>query len=249
MITTPSLEERLAVRERPPGIPVMQHTWQDLLFVHWAFDPSLIQSTLPEGLYIDTFEGKAFVGIVPFFMRDVRLRSLPPIPLVSNFLELNVRTYASDREGTPGVWFYSLDANQYLAVKAARFSFGLPYYHAWMAAEKDPNTKEIRYYSRRNRRNPPPGCFFHYGGVGPVRRAEPGTLEFFLIERYVLFSKIAGKIYKGRVHHQPYPVQDACVHAWDDGLLEPDGLERPARPPDVAHYSAGVQVQVFPLAR
>jgi hypothetical protein len=249
MVKPPTLERRLALREKPPGQRVMYHTWQELLFLHWTFDPAVIQRTLPEGLSVDTYEGRAYVGIVPFFMREVRPRFLPAMPLVSNFLELNVRTYAYDQEGTPGVWFYSLDANQYLAVKAARLSFGLPYFHAWMAAGKDTKTGEVRYFCRRRVTDPQPGSFFQYRGSGPVRQAEPGSLEFFLIERYALFSKYAEKIVMGQVHHMPYPVQDAELAFWDDRLLSLDGLPRPGKEPDAVHYSAGVHVQVYPLAR
>jgi uncharacterized protein len=249
MVYPPSLERRLEMREVPQGPLVMYHTWRDLLFLHWAYDPAEIQRTLPEGLSVDTYEGRAYVGVVPFFMREVRPRFLPVVPLVSDFLELNVRTYAYDREGTPGVWFYSLDANQLLAVQAARLSFGLPYFHAWMAAEKERDTGEVRYYCRRRGAGEIPGSYFRYRGIAPARQADPGSLEFFLIERYVLFSKYAGKIVKGRVHHPPYLVQDAEAPDWDDHMFLINGLEPPGRPPEAVHYSAGVRVQVYPLAR
>ena len=249
MVNPHSLEKRLEMREKPQAPMVMYHTWRDLLFLHWSYEPAEIQRTLPEGLSVDTFEGRAYVGIVPFYMREVRPRFVPALPPISNFLELNVRTYAYDREGTPGVWFYSLDANQRLAVKTARLFFGLPYFHAWMAAEKDRQTGEVRYYCRRREAGSLPGSYFQYRGTGPARQAEPGSLEFFLIERYVLFSKYAGKIVKGQVHHLPYPVQDAEAATWDDHLFTLDGLTRPGRPPDAVHYSAGVRVQVYPLAR
>lgn len=249
MENIPPLARRLEVREAPPGPPVMHHSWRELLFLHWAYDPEEIQRTLPAGLWVDTFEGQGYVGVVPFFMREVRPRFLPTVPLVSDFLELNVRTYAYDREGTPGVWFYSLEASQLLAVLAARLTFGLPYFHAWMAAEKSRETGEVRYYSRRRGAGEIPGSYFRYRGRSAARLADPGSLEFFLIERYVLFSKYAGRILKGRVHHPPYLVQDAEATAWDDHMFLINGLERPGRPPDATHYSAGVHVRVYPLAR
>jgi uncharacterized protein len=249
MIQPPTLEKRLAMREKPPGPQVMQQTWLDLLFLHWTFDPAVIQQTLPPGLTVDTYEGRAYVGIVPFRMQAVRPSFLPAVPLVSDFLELNLRTYAFDQEGTPGVWFYSLNANQRLAVKAARLSFGLAYFHAWMASEKERISGEVRYYCRRRGAGAQPGSYFRYLGYGPARPAEPGSLDFFLIERYVLFSRWAGKTVKGQVHHPPYQVQAALVPAWDDNLFPLDGLARPGRPPETVHYSRGVQVQVYPLAR
>jgi uncharacterized protein len=110
----------------------MYQQWRDLLFLHWEYSTATIQATLPDGLYVDTFDGKAYLGVVPFFMRNIRPRYLPTVPGISNFMELNLRTYVHDREGVPGVWFYSLDANQHLAVKIARRFFHLPYVFAHM---------------------------------------------------------------------------------------------------------------------
>ena len=128
----------------------MYQRWDDLLFLHWSYDPLAIQRTLPRGLTVDTFEGKAYIGIVPFFMRDVRPSFCPRLPGISDFLELNVRTYVYDEHGVPGVWFYSLDANQWLAVRAARRFFCLPYFDSKMKADKNPTTAEIRYLSHRH---------------------------------------------------------------------------------------------------
>jgi len=110
----------------------MYQQWRDLLFLHWEYPAAAIQETLPEGLFVDTFGGTAYLGIVPFFMRNSRPRFLPAVPGLSNFMELNLRTYVYDRSGIPGVWFYSLDANQPLAVEIARRIFHLPYRHAKM---------------------------------------------------------------------------------------------------------------------
>ncbi len=108
----------------------MFQQWRDLLFLHWEYSAAAIQATLPEGLFVDTFGGKAYLGVVPFFMRNIRPRFLPAVPGISDFMEMNLRTYLHDRAGVPGVWFYSLDANQWLAVKIARRFFHLPYEHA-----------------------------------------------------------------------------------------------------------------------
>ena len=146
----PNLEIRLKMRERPQyRTPVMYEKWHDLLFLHWEYDPQTIQGTLPKGLYVDTFEEKAYLGAVPFFMRNVRSRLFPSVLRVSDFQELNIRTYVHDSNGTPGVWFYSLDANHYLAVKTARLFFNLPYFYATMTAEFNPGNKEISYFSHR----------------------------------------------------------------------------------------------------
>nr|WP_256199118.1 DUF2071 domain-containing protein [Verrucomicrobium spinosum] len=126
----------------------MYQTWSHLLFLHWEWDAAAIQRTLPSGLHVDTFGGSAWVGLVPFFMRNIRPRYLPAVPWVSYFLELNVRTYVHDDEGRPGVWFYSLDCNQPLAVWTAQTFFHLPYQHARMTAEFGTG-KEIHYRCHR----------------------------------------------------------------------------------------------------
>src|SRR5438105_3699987 len=108
-MTLPSLDDRLRQRERPSGSVAMYHTWRDLLFLHWRVEPERIQRTLPPGLFVDTYDGAAWVGVVPFFMRNIRPWWLPCIPGLSNFMELNLRTYVYDAAGTPGVWFYALD--------------------------------------------------------------------------------------------------------------------------------------------
>ncbi|MBL6765129.1 MAG: DUF2071 domain-containing protein [Verrucomicrobiae bacterium] len=136
----PDVALRMAARRAPSGSPVMLHQWSDLLFLHWEDPMAEIQRTLPEGLYVDTFDGKAFLGIRP--------RYLPAVPGISNFMELNLRTYVHDREGVPGAWFYSLDANQRLAVKIARRFFHLPYEFAHMKSSRTPEGR-IHYESRR----------------------------------------------------------------------------------------------------
>ena len=249
-LKSPSESDRLAVQTRPAGrMPVMYQRWDDLLFLHWSYAASAIQGTLPRGLTVDTFEGKAFIGIVPFFMRDVRPRICPRLPGISDFLELNVRTYVYNEQGVPGVWFYSLDANQPLAVRAARRFFCLPYFDSKMKADKDATTAEIRYLSHRRGTKDDLGSCFQYRPIGDTRLANPGTLEFFLIERYVLFAQVSGQTlpWSGRVHHQPYPLANVQVTEWDDSAFELDGLKRPGRDADHAVMSPGVTVEVFAL--
>ena len=248
----PTNTDRLAVRTRPTDRkPVMYQRWDDLLFLHWSFEPLAIQTTLPRGLTIDTFEGKAYIGIVPFFMRGVRPSFCPRLPGISDFLELNVRTYVYNEDGIPGVWFYSLDANQWLAVRAARRFFFLPYFDCRMKAEKASETAEIRYLSHRRGTTEDLSSCFQYRPQGTARQAKPGTLEFFLIERYVLFagSPNHARPRTGRVHHQPYPLVDVDVTEWDDAVFELDGLTRPGREADHAVMSPGVSVEVFGLQK
>lgn len=239
-------EMRSILRERPAQArPVMYQKWRDLLFLHWECDPQEIQKTLPPGLSVDTYDGRAYVGVVPFAMRAIRPRGLPAVPGVSDFLEINLRTYVYDERGVPGVWFYSLDASGRIAVAVARAFFGLPYYHAEMRiAKKGPGT-EVSYWHRRTGSPAAQGSFFRYRPDGTVFQASPGSLEFFLVERYVLFTHWKGRLWEGRVHHPPYPVKQAEICEWDDRLFALDGLSQPSRPPDHALYSPGVDVDVF----
>jgi hypothetical protein len=153
----------------------MNHRWESLLFLHWAVSAARVQRTLPAGLTVDTFEGHAYLGIIPFFMRRVRLRGLPPVPGLSAFQELNVRTYVYDKEGVPGVWFYSLSCNQPLAVAAARLFTGLNYMTAKMTADR---SDLINYTCRRKRTAAVAG--YRYRGEGAAQEAGIDSLEFFL---------------------------------------------------------------------
>jgi uncharacterized protein YqjF (DUF2071 family) len=216
--------------------------WQRLLFLHWSWDAAEIQRTLPAGLFVDTFEGKAWLAIVPFFMRNVHPTGLPCIPWLSNFLELNVRTYVHDGAGLPGVWFYSLVCNQPLAVELARRCFHLNYVHARMKALVDPKG----FCSYKARRFHSAEATFRYGSAGLAAAAEPGSLEFFLVERYALFS--AGRkrqLYVGRVHHVPYQIGPALLEKWSFSPAMADGFSNRARPPDHTMVAEDVNVHAW----
>ncbi|WP_437224089.1 YqjF family protein [Planctomicrobium sp. SH661] len=241
------LSQRLAQRQRPEGRAVMHQSWKQLLFLHWRFDPAVVQSILPPGLHVDLFDNSAWVAVVPFLMRNVRPTWLPSVPYLSNFLELNVRTYAVNEEGTPGVWFTSLSANRLPAVQGARWLFHLPYVWARMTAATGPDGK-VDYQCRRFSDSEKRVSNFSYTPQGSCATAVPGTLEFFLLERYLLFAQRPDqKILTGRVFHTPYPVQSAEVHTFDTRMIECDGFAVPGRPPDHIAYSPGVDVEVFPL--
>lgn len=247
----PTVQTRLQLRERPSNrSPVMFQKWRDLLFLHWEYDAATIQQTLPPGLTVDTFEGRAYLGIVPFFMKDVRPRFCPPVPGVSSFMETNLRTYVFDADGVAGVWFYSLDAHQWLAVKLARLFFKLPYFYATMQEERSAAGQEISYFVGRKGVSESLHSRFRYRGhEGSARYAEPGTLEFFLVERYILFAyaEQTKRLSSGRVYHTPYQIIDADVPEWDSKLLKLGGFEQPSRPPDHILMSPGVDVDIFAL--
>lgn len=243
MPAIPTLESRLAVCTRPSRPHVLLQRWEKLAFLHWRWDAADIQRTLPPGLFVDTFQGDAWLAIVPFYMRGIRPRFCPPVPGISDFLELNVRTYVHDEQGRPGVWFYSLDCDQPLAVWTARRLFHLPYQHARMQA---PMTDGWIDYTCQ-RRGEPAQSRLRYQLSAETRTAAPGTLEFFLAERYLLFSPSPRGIRCGQVHHVPYPLAEAKLDAWDVKPLLQAGFSDPQRPPDHVIGSPGVAVRVYPL--
>ncbi len=241
--------DRNAPRGRPDGAVVMRPLWRELLFLHWDFAPDLVQNLLPDGLRIDTFEGRAYVGLVPFRMEQVRPHWLPNLGrfgrFYDRFAELNARTYVV-HDGVPGVWFFSLDAASALATMAARTWFGLPYFKARIRSHvgRDGNT---RYWSKRLWPAPLPAIFSAtYRPTGEVFHAQPHTLEDWLVERYVLYSRRRGCLVRGRVHHAPYPLQRAELLHLRESCLSAAGFARPNCAPHVL-YSAGVDVEVWPL--
>ena len=241
----PTSEQREAARHPSPRHrTVMQQRWENLLFLHWAIDLDLIQQTLPPGLRADTFEGHGWLGIVPFAMRGVRPTGLPAVGPISNFLELNVRTYVHDERGVPGVWFYSLDCNQPIAVVIAQAFFGLPYRHAEMRARFG---SVIDYCSTR--RGTRDQARYVWKPAGVAKRASPDTLEFFLLERYHLYSVRGGRLLRGTVAHEHYRFREAQVEDFSVVPATMAGFtDLPAVPRHVCH-SDGVDVRILGLER
>lgn len=249
LMATPSLAQSspfVSPNPKPDGPVVMTQSWQRLLFLHWEWEPADVQRTLPPGLSVDTWNGAAYLGVIPFFMRNVKPRFCPKVPWLSNFLELNVRTYVRDRRGRPGVWFYSLDCNQPIAVAVARSLFRLPYFRAKMKAQTGPESDLVYYDSRR------PGqdqAHFEYRGTGSCEPAFEGSLEQFLVERYRLFAYRGKTLYDGEVWHEPYRITIAETPRWSASPLTQAGFVSDALAPDHALYSPGVDVSVYPLRR
>ncbi len=245
-IAQPTMDQRLAVRDAPPGRPVMRQRWDGLLFLHWPVDAAMIAARLPTGLHVDTFEEQAWLGVVPFFMERVRPVGLPPVPWLSWFLELNVRTYVHDNDGNPGVWFFSLDCNQPLAVEIARRAFHLPYQHAAMSAET--RGCRIQYHSRRKTPDTRDSRF-DYDLPATAEPAVPGSLDWFLVERYLLFSaNKSGRLFRGQVHHKPYQIAPAQCDQWSAEPLRLNGFTVPDTPPASMLTAAAVDVNIYPLA-
>jgi uncharacterized protein YqjF (DUF2071 family) len=224
----------------------MRQRWENLLFAHWDFDPAIIQRTLPPGLTVDTHDDRAWVGVVPFRMAAVRPSFLPPVPGLSWFWELNVRTYVRDGHGRPGVWFYSLDCDQPLACATARRFFHLNYRDAEMACRRGVDGG-FEFRSRWLDGASSARLDWRVGPDAPAP-APPGSLRHFLVERYRLFAcDVAGRrLLAGEVAHEPYRIAPAEVGVLEVAdLFRSNGLPEPAgRPADVV-ASRGVRVRVF----
>lgn len=243
MSQLPTDAQRIAVRARGVRHAAMYQRWTDLLFLHWRWDPADLRARLPAGLHLDTCDGDAWLGVVPFFMERIRPRFLPPLPWVSWFLEMNVRTYVFDEHGTPGVWFFSLDCNQPIAVRVARRFFGLPYFDATMRARRA--ASGIDYECRRSMEQQP--CAFEYSLHDSLPRPEPGSLEFWLVERYALFASTTRGLRLGQVEHAPYPLARPAVARFSALPLLWDGFAMPDRAPDHVAASRGVDVRIGAL--
>jgi len=247
----PDVIDRVAPTRRPTGERVvMRQTWADLLFLHWPVPPETLAPLLPPGLTLDTFEdGRAYVGLVPFTMTGVRPLWSPPVRGLSDFHETNVRTYVHYEGRDPGVWFFSLDAANAIAVRIARTLWKLPYHFARMKIVHD--GARLCHETERLWPGPlPAACRVEYTPAGTPAPAEPGTLEHFLAERYVLYARSRnGRLLRGQVHHAPYPLQTATLHALDETLVAAAGITLPCpnEPPPLVHYARAVSVEVFGL--
>lgn len=212
----------------PSGAWAMTQTWHDLLFAHWRVPAERLRAHVPAGLSIETFDGSAWIGVVPFRMSGIRLRGLPPVPGTSAFPELNVRTYVRHGDKS-GVWFFSLDATNALAVAVARRWFRLPYFRARMECRNDAE-RVVYAHERTHAGAPPAELVAQYGPTAPVELAQRGTLEHWLTERYCLYAAGAGgRIVRGDIHHLPWPLQRAeaqferCTTAAQVGIESLEG--------------------------
>ena len=208
----------------------MAMTWHDLLFAHWRIPFAAVRPLVPGTLSIDTFDGSAWIGVVPFRMSGVRLRGTPALPGPGAFPELNVRTYVTDG-AKPGVWFFSLDAASRLAVRAARRWFRLPYFDAEMSCANDGD--DVVYRSHRTHRGAHPAEFAaRYGPSGRPFAAQPGSLEHWLTERYCLYAAAPdGALLRGEIHHAHWPLQPASAAIDTNTMAEAAGVALPAERP------------------
>jgi uncharacterized protein YqjF (DUF2071 family) len=242
--------DRIAPTLEPDQPELIRQNWHHLLFLHWEVPPQELQALLPPELTLDTFEGIAYVGLIPFTVTGARPVMTPPLPWISSFHEINVRTYVHRDGRDPGVWFFSLDASSAIAVAAARAAYKLRYYHARI--EMLVSGGAVPAVDFRAHRDDPQGqkpahAHLRYHAMdGIVTHATPGTLEHFLLERYVLYSTDDDhQLYRARVHHAPYPMQRAELLEMKETLIWAAGIRRSESLP-LRHYASEVSVKIYP---
>ena len=231
----------------PAGPWMMTQIWHELLFAHWPIAADVLRPLVPAILPLDTFDGQAWLGVVPFHVSYARPRGVPSIPGVSRFTEMNVRTYVTV-QGIPGVYFFSLDASNPIDVITARKVFHLPYFNAVMRSLRVDDS--IHYRSRRTHRGAPPAQFEAlYRPIAPVAPGLRGTLEYWLTERYCLYTVMKhDRVYRCDIHHRPWPLQAAELEMTRNTMALAQGIHLPDTPP-LLHYAQRQEVLVWWLRR
>ena len=230
----------------PSGRWLQAQTWENLLFAHWRLPDAAVRKLVPTGLHLNTFDGSAWLGVTPFRVSGLRLRGMLPMPRLSTFLELNVRTYVT-YGGKPGIFFFSLDAESALAVEAARRLYKLPYFRALMSARRLGPTVE---FSSARREGPARPFVFQarYRPAGLVSEAQPGSLEYFLTERYCLYTLDERQdVARANIHHPPWPLQPAEAKI-EANTMPPATVELPDEEP-LLHFAGRQDVVIWALER
>jgi uncharacterized protein YqjF (DUF2071 family) len=219
------------VPRRPTVPPAFHQRWENLLFLHWPIPVERLRPLVPSELDIDTFDGFAWVSMSPFWASRTRAHGLPAMPIVGDSHEVNLRTYVSAGE-VAGVWFLSIDASNPLAVVGARLGFSLPYYFAWMSFEERGESFRFR-STRLHPCTPRAALDVQWTRGAALPTAPPGSRDYFLVERYCLYVLRSGRVCRGRIAHERWPIHAAEVHSFSSSILEPFGLEVSEAP--VAH--------------
>lgn len=224
----------------------MSQRWTELAYFHWPYDPAVVQALLPTGARVDTFDERAWVGLVPFVMRDVRLGPLPSVPFVGSFVEINVRTYVIDATGRRLVWFFSLDVPRSLIVAVARTAFLLPYCWSRTRFEADGATRRYRMARRWPRTTDPTVADIEFEIADPIE--EPTELDHFLTARWGLLTAGRKYTYHGAVDHERWPLRRIGNHRVVQSVVEAAGLPTPEGPTHTM-CAQGVSVRVGRLRR
>jgi uncharacterized protein YqjF (DUF2071 family) len=225
----------------------MYQTWDKLLFLHWPVAEEILRPLIAPRLSLDTFEGRAWVSVTPFTMWGIRPAFLPSLPVLSESHELNVRTYVH-LDGVPGVWFFSLDASNALAVWGARLAYGLPYFRARMQLQEHHSV--VHFISTRTHPGAPAAQFdATWTGGDPLPPAAPGSLDCFLTERYCLYAARGGQLYRARIFHGPWPLRRAERLSFASTMLESQGLPTPREAPLLHAQAAPLQVGIWRLEK
>ena len=218
--------DRVSPAVRPDGTALGHQNWRHLLFAHWICNEEILRGKVPQLLSLDRFNGKCYLGIVPFTIPMMRATAVPPIPLVSSMHEVNLRTYVHLQGSDPGVYFFSLDASNLAAVLGGKSVYHLPYFHADINLEvhEDASGGTVDFSSRRIDNSPVEARFrANYGGIGNPFTPPQQTIEHFLVERYFLYTEHEDRIYRAQVHHEPYSLQMATATGLDEtSSLRPD---------------------------
>ena len=226
----------------PRGRAVMVQTWHDLLFAHWLVSADMLQEKIPAGVELDTFGGQAWLGVIAFRLSDVRLNGVRAVPWVSNFPEVNVRTYVT-RGDKPGVFFLSLDADNPLGIALAKPWFRLNYYQARIEMKSRDN--DVLFRSRRRSGGSQVAQFEAvYRPCGSEFRARPGSLEAWLTERYCYYAEGRGRLYRCEIHHPPWRLQLAQVEICRNTMALSHGIELPATEP-LLHYARKMKALIW----
>ncbi|MGI9625135.1 MAG: YqjF family protein [Acidimicrobiales bacterium] len=222
--------------------PVLRQSWAELAYFHWPYAPSEVQDLLPSGLQVDTFDGQAWVGLIPFEMQQVRVASSPVVPWLGSFLEINVRTYVVDEVGRRAVWFFSLDVPRSAVVTVARTMFGLPY--CWSHASHSTEGNQHRYQmNRRWPRHDPASADMSFTVGAAIPNAELTDFDHFLTARWALITQRRGRLQYGGVNHPRWPLHRVEDVQIDQSALEAAGLSSPNGKPH-SLYSPGVDVEI-----
>lgn len=240
----------LQAQKRPTRRPVMHQRWDDLLFLHWRCDKDIVAQHIPKQLSVDLYKGATYISIIAFCMNKVRPAGLPALPWLSYFCELNVRVYVRDKNGEPGIYFLSLDCNRAAAVWIARSAFSLPYQHAAMTFDTCPDSTHPQNALKTftcKRTNQSETARYVWSTPTDVAPAEPGSVEFFLTERYNFFTTQRGVLMRGQVHHAPYRICTPDLRVWSELPVAWDSFPVTNRYPDLASYSPGVSIEAFAL--